>query len=220
MKQENILKTVADSIVVGDGTLAREAAERALDAGMPAQEVVNDGLVVGMRIIGEQWKTLEIFLPEVMLAVEAWRSAMEVVGPSLSAEAKDSLKKGVVVLGSVKGDIHEIGKNIVGILLETAGFEVHDIGYDNPASAFVTAAEKANADIIAASALMTTTMPYQKEIVDYLVDQGLRDKYFVMVGGGPVSAEWAAQIGADAHGRTAEDAVRLALEHMQRRQNA
>ena len=220
MTEQSILKTVASSIVAGDGPAAGDAVERALGAGLPAEQVVNEGLVAGMKIIGEKWKTLEIFLPEVMMAVDAFRSAMQIIEPRLTAEAKLGLRRGVVVLGSVKGDIHEIGKNIVGILLETAGFEVHDIGCDHPASTFVSAAENANADIIAASALMTTTMPYQKDIVEYLVTHGKRDRYFVMVGGGPVSSEWAEEIGADAYGRTAEDAVSLALDYMEKRQDS
>ncbi len=220
MTVQSALESVAACIVDGDEHRAQEAVEEALAMGLPPQEVVNGGLVASMRMVGDKWKAMEIFLPEVMMAVEAWQAAMDIIEPRLTAEARNDLKRGVVVIGTVKGDIHEIGKNIVAILLKTAGFEVHDLGTDVPASVFVSEAKKVKADIIAASALMTTTMPFQKDIVEYLTMRGQRDRYFVMVGGGPVTPQWAEEIGVDAYGQTADDAVRLALDHMDSRRRS
>lgn len=208
---------VANAVVEGDANQARGVVEGLLASGSDPEDLVNEGLVAGMRIVGDKWNKMEIFLPEVMMAVEAWQAAMDVVEPHLLSESREGLRRGVVVIGTVKGDIHDIGKNIVGILLKTAGFEVHDLGTDVMASAFVSKAEDVKADAIALSALMTTTMPFQRDVVDYLEMRGERDKYFVLVGGGATTQEWADEIGADAYGKTAEDAIRLLLSHLDAR---
>ena len=201
-----------EAVIGGDGPTAREAAADLIAAGASPVQVLNDGLLVAMRLVGDKWKANEIFLPEVLMAVEAWTAANEAVEPHLSASAIRDAKRGVVVIGTVKGDIHEIGKNIVATLLKTAGFEVHDLGKDLPASTFVSEAERLGADIIAASALMTTTMPYMKDVVEYLQSKKKREQFFYLIGGAPVSEAVAQAIGADAYGKTAEDGVRLALE--------
>jgi len=212
MSAPSQLQELASAVFEGDRERARKAAEAAIASGLPPMSVLNDGLVVAMRTIGEKWKAQEIFLPEVLMAVEAWKASMAVIGPKLSAENRAEARRGVVVIGTVKGDIHEIGKNIVAALLSTAGFEVHDLGTDLPASVFVTEAERLGADIIASSALMTTTMPHQRDVVEYLETKGKRNDFYYLIGGAPVSPEWAQEIGADAYGKTAEDAVRVALD--------
>jgi dimethylamine corrinoid protein len=220
MTSEQVLEALAASIAEGDEQGGRKGAEAALAAGIDPQKVLTEGLVAAMRTVGDRWKANVIFLPEVMMAVEAWNAAMEVVEPHLSADAKAGARRGVVVIGTVKGDIHDIGKNIVATLLRTAGFEVHDLGTDLTASYFVAEAERVKADIIAASALMTTTVPGQRDIVEYLQTIGKRGAYFYIVGGGGASQAWADEIGADAYGDTAEDAVRGALELMGQEQES
>ncbi|MCL4458660.1 MAG: B12-binding domain-containing protein [Chloroflexi bacterium] len=217
MSDEATLQALARAIVAGDVTAATAAAEQALQEGIPPVEAVEKGLLIGMRTVGDKWRAFEIWLPEVMLAVEAWKAAMAVLEPRMTRDNKETLRAGTVVIGTVKGDIHEIGKNIVATLLKAAGFEVYDLGSDIAASAFVEAAERTKADIIACSALMTTTMPNQKDVIEHLKGQGLREKYQVMVGGAPVDQLWANKIGADGYGATADDAVKVALQLMSER---
>jgi corrinoid protein of di/trimethylamine methyltransferase len=218
MDTENILEPLLNSIVTGDPSQAKEEARKALEQGIPPLDVLEHGMVAAMRVVGDKWETFEIFLPEVLLAINAWQAAMNIVDPMLSKEERADAIKGKVVIGTVKGDVHDIGKNIVSSLLKTAGFEVFDVGHDAPASVFITEAERVQANIIALSALMTTTMPYQRDVLEYLETRGIRDQYFVMVGGGAVTQEWADNIGADAYGETAEDAARLALGHVDSQQ--
>jgi corrinoid protein of di/trimethylamine methyltransferase len=212
MANKELFSDLRKCVLEGDQLKAKELTKAALAQGVSAREVLEQGLIQAMMIVGDKWKSMEIFLPEVLMAVEAWKGSMSLLEPLLSAEEKASTIKGKVVIGSVKGDIHEIGKNIVAILLKTAGFEVIDIGTDVPASVFVSEAEKSGAKIIAASALMTTTMPNQIDIIKHLESKGIRDEYFVMVGGGPVNQEWANKIGANGYGKSADDAVRLAIQ--------
>jgi trimethylamine corrinoid protein len=210
MSKKDSLTELITSVWQGDRSGAKQFAEEALNQGVSPKKLLEDGLVHAMNIVGDKWKSMEIFLPEVLMAVDAWQEAMDVVEPRLTEEEKTESVQGKVVIGTVKGDIHEIGKNIVATLLTTAGFEVIDIGTDVPASVFVSEADKSGAKIIAASALMTTTMPNQRDIIEYLESNGIRDKYFIMVGGAPVNQEWMEEIGADGYGKTADDAVQIA----------
>ena len=170
-----------------------------------------DRLVATMQKVGDRFARLEIFLPEMMMSGQTMASVMQILGPKISqsAGAAAALTKGKVVLGTVKGDLHEIGKNIVKLMLEATGFEVKDLGYDVDPLAFIKEAEALKADFIAASALMTTTMPHQKEIIDLLKDKGLRGKYKVVIGGAPTTQEWAEKIGADLYCYDAGSAPRL-----------
>jgi trimethylamine corrinoid protein len=177
--------------------------------------ILDDSLIPGIREVGEQFRRNEVSLPEMMMAADAWQEGMGLLEPLLAAQGQRGNTKGKVILGSVTGDVHSLGKNIVGMMLQTAGFEVVDLGIDVPAVRFVEEADKVQADAIALSALMTTTMPQQRDVIEYLETMGGRASYFVMVGGGPTNAEWAEQIGADGHGQTAADAVNLALAHME-----
>jgi len=187
--------------------------QEGLDKGLPARSLLDDGLVAGIREVGEMFRREEVYLPEMMLAAEAWQAGMDILEPLMQGQAQ-AVAKGRVVIGTVKGDIHALGKKIVSTMLKTAGFEVIDLGVDVAASRFVTAASDARADVIAVCALMTTTMPQQKQVIEHLVAAGRRSDFFVMVGGASTTPAWATEIGADGHGETAADAVALAEEYV------
>ncbi len=192
----------------GDAGRAGELARSALDEGTDVKGMV-DRLSAGMREVGDQFGTGDIFLPELMLAARAMQSAMDVLQPRLLESSEATVRRGTIVIGTVKGDVHEIGKDIAITMLRAAGFDVHDLGRDVNALDFVKRAEELRADVIGASALMTTTMPAQKELVDILVAKGLRDKYHVILGGAPVTPEWVAEAGADSWGEDAGTAVKV-----------
>ena len=207
MSKEKILDNLIQAIIGGDEAEAKKTTEDALAAGIAPLDVVQKGAVKAMNILGEKWRKFEIFLSHVMLAAEAMKSVMAILLPKIATEQKTKLSLGKVVLGTVSGDIHDIGKNIVATLLSVAGFEVHDIGVDIPSKDFIEKAKELNADIIAMSCLLSTSMYFQKDILQYLKDAGLREKFFIIVGGGPVTADWASEIGADGWGKYASDAV-------------
>ncbi len=197
----------------GNAPEAAAIAGRALEEGADPAGLV-DELSVGMRGVGDRFGSGEIFLPELMLSARAMQKAVDVLQPALSASSAASKQLGVMVLGTVKGDVHEIGKDIAIAMLRASGFEVYDLGRDVDPLDFVKRAEELHADIIGASALMTTTMPAQKELVDILVAKGLRDKYHVILGGAPVTAEWVAETGADSWGEDAAKAAKTLEEAM------
>jgi len=175
-------------------------------------EGIEKGLSKGMKIVGEKFNNSEIYLPEMIMAADVFNSVMEILKPHISAERLDKVKRGTVVIGTVKGDIHAIGKDIVAMLLETAGFTVYNLGTDVATSTFIEEARKVNADIIGLSSLLTTTMPSQKDVIDILKETGDRDKYTILIGGAPTSQDWADEIGADGYGETAESAGSLCSE--------
>jgi len=212
MSNESTYERLSGAIVAGDKDKLLGAVEDALKEGVAPSDIIEKGMSPGMKEVGEKFARYEIYLPEMMLAAEAWEHAMKVLEPKLLETGAESKKAGRVVIGTVKGDVHSIGKNIVGAMLKMSGFEVFDLGVDVAASAFVTKAEEVGANIIAASALMSTTIPQQKSIIEHLEARGVRDKYCVLVGGGSTSREWADSIGADGYGRTAGDAAALALK--------
>lgn len=203
MSLEALCKLVKD----GEAEEAHELARKLLEAGADPLEMI-DRLTKTMAHVGELFAKLEIFLPEIMLAGEALGRVVEVLGPCLD-KVGGRQHKGKVVLGVVKGDLHEIGKNIVKLMLETDGFEVKDLGYNVDSLIFVKEAEAMGADFIGSSSLMTTTMPRQKEIIQILNDKGIRDKYKVVIGGAPTSQMWADQIGADLYCQDAKSAAEL-----------
>lgn len=209
MGKEQILDNLAQSIIEGDEQMAIENAKAALKMQIDPLETVEQGLSKGMDVIGEQFGSGEVFLPELLMAANAFKAAMEILKPELEAQNKHTIQHGTIIVGTVRGDVHNIGKDIVSTVLETKGFDVVDIGVDNDALKFIQEAEKAKADVIALSCLMTTTMPAQKEIIETLDEMDLRDKYFVIVGGGPVTQEWADEINADGYGKTAVQAPKL-----------
>ena len=209
MANNEIYKKLSDAVVIGDQASTKTYAEEALKAGIDPLDAIENGLSRGMKIVGNKFMNGELFLPEMLMAADAFNAAMEVFKPAIEAGKKQLHSSGRVVLATVKGDIHAIGKNIVATVLETNGFEVIDLGVDQPSLEIIEQAKKNNADIIALSALMTTTMPGQKEVIDMLNELGLRQNFKVVVGGGPVNEEWAEEIGADGYGENAFQAVEV-----------
>jgi corrinoid protein of di/trimethylamine methyltransferase len=199
-----------------DGLKDEVAAEtrEALARGFSPQEVLAQGLVAGMDIVGVDFRDGILFVPEVLMSANAMKAGMEILRPLLVETGAPRI--GTMVIGTVKGDIHDIGKNLVAMMMEGAGFEVINLGINNDAEAFLNAIEQHQPDIIGMSALLTTTMPYMKVVVQALKDAGLRDSIYVMVGGAPVTETFAHAVGADAYGRDAAVAVELAKEYMSR----
>jgi dimethylamine corrinoid protein len=211
MSKEEILKKAADAILKQDEKAAVEVAKEALEAGLDPVEVIEKGFTEGIREVGDLFDRGKLFLPHVMLSADAMKKAIAVLEPAIG-EGKGKEKVGTVVIGTVEGDIHEIGKGIVSIMLQVAGFEVHDLGRDVPLKKFIEAAKETNANIVGASALMTTSLPGQKELINLLKDAGIRDKVKMMVGGAPATEKWAQKIGADAYAENATEAVAKAKE--------
>jgi corrinoid protein of di/trimethylamine methyltransferase len=216
MSRDEALKRIEQAIVRGDKERSSQLVKEALGE-MDPLNLIQGGMMPAMAKVGDRFSCGEIFLPEMLMAAEAWKEAMKLLKPKMLASGENAGNKGTVVIGTVQTDVHEIGKNIVATLLSTAGFEVHDLGVDISASTFIGKAEEVGADIIAASAIMTTTMTYQRDILEHLTASGLRDKYIVLVGGGVVNQKWADEIGADGYGETALDGVRVAKELLSRR---
>ncbi len=212
MTDKAIFEQLYNAIIAGDTGGLGQVVGEALKEGIKPSDIIEKGMSPGMKEVGDRFSRYEIYLPEMMMAAEAWESAMKILEPKLLESGEERKKVGKVVIGTVKGDIHSIGKNIVGAMLKMNGFEVFDLGVDIAASAFVTKAEEVGADIIAASALMSTTIPQQKNIIEHLEARGARGNYRFLVGGGSTTQEWADSIGADGYGRTAGDAVTLALK--------
>lgn len=207
-----IYDEIKEAIIDGDEDLAVELAERVVEEKIDAVEAVQNGFIKGIEEVGKNWLNGEVFLPDVMMAADAMSAGMEILEPALAAaEGEDNSyeDKGKIILGTVEGDIHDIGKNIVGALLTAAGYKVYDIGIDKKAEDFVEKAKEVDAKIIAASALLTTTMPAQSALVNYLDENNLRGQYKIIIGGGPTSPKWAEEIGADGWAETADEAVQL-----------
>lgn len=210
MTKEEIFDRLSLSIVKADMETAKEAAQEVIKGKVDPIEAIEKGLSKGMDIMGERFSKMEAFLPELIMAAQTFDMVMEILEPEIAAQKRKVIKAGTILIGTVKGDVHSIGKNIVTTVLKTGGFDVHDLGVDVSPLAFVEAAQKSRADIIALSSLMTTTMPGQREVIEVLEEMGLRNRYRVIIGGGPVNQQWADQIGADGYGETAADAVLLA----------
>lgn len=208
MSEGEIISRLKDAILKFDENLAREMAEEVLKANINPLRAVDEGLVKGLDIIGEKYEKDEIFLPELMMAANTFQVAMKVLEPAIAAIGKERVSKGRVVIGTVKGDIHRIGKDIVTLLLRNSGYEVHDLGEDVDLFTFIDTARKMNADAIGLSALLTSTLSGQKDVIDALLQNGERDRYIIMVGGGAVTQEWAESIGADLYAENAQVAVR------------
>ncbi len=207
---EDLYDGLADEIVEGTNLL--------LERGWSAQKVLDEALVEGMRIVGIDFRDGVLFVPEVLLAANAMKAGMEVLRPLLSESDVEPIGK--VVIGTVKGDIHDIGKNLVAMMLEGAGFDVVDIGINTDVDGYLAALEEHQPDILGMSALLTTTMPYMKVVIDTLRDKGLRDDYIVLVGGAPLNEEFGQAIGADAYCRDAAVAAEIATQLMRERRTA
>jgi methylmalonyl-CoA mutase cobalamin-binding domain/chain len=189
-----------------------------LDRGWAPYEVLTKSLVAGMAIVGEDFRDGILFVPEVLLAANAMKAGMSILRPLLIATGAPKLGK--MVVGTVKGDIHDIGKNLVGMMMEGAGFDVIDLGINNPVEDYLEALEREQPDILGMSALLTTTMPYMKVVIDTMIEKGIRDDYIVLVGGAPLNEEFGKAVGADAYCRDAAVAVETAKAIMTRKHNS
>jgi corrinoid protein of di/trimethylamine methyltransferase len=207
---DELYAALRQSVIDGDAVQSATLAQQALDDGVPPLDAIEIGLVPGLSWVGEQFGLGELFLPDMMLAARAMQKALDILEPELKAQSGQRKVVGRVVIGTVKGDIHEIGKNLVGMMLSTSGFEVHDLGVDVAPDRFVAAAKEHDADIVGVSALLTTTMAGQRTVVEALVTAGLRERVRVIVGGAPASESWAQEIGADGYSEDAIGAVALA----------
>jgi len=204
----DLIEQVHDDLYNGMKPEVEEATRIFLERGWTPDKVLNDALVEGMRIVGIDFRDGILFVPEVLLAANAMKGGMEILRPLLAETGAEPIGK--VVIGTVKGDIHDIGKNLVSMMLEGAGFEVIDLGINNPVEKYLEALEQHQPDILGMSALLTTTMPYMKVVIDTLKQRNLRDKYIVLVGGAPLNEEFGRVIGADAYCRDAAIAVETA----------
>jgi len=202
-----LLQDLCKAVETGDQDKGKDLVQKLVDGGTNPLEIIA-ALTEVMSEIGEKFARLEIFLPEMMMSGEAMSKVVEILTPHLK-KGGGGEPKGKVVLGTVKGDLHAIGKNIVKLMLEAGFFQVKDVGVDGDPVAFIKEADSFGADIIGASSLMTTTMPHQKEIIDILKEEGKRDKYKVVIGGAPTTPEWAEQIGADLYAPDAGSAAKL-----------
>jgi 5-methyltetrahydrofolate--homocysteine methyltransferase len=202
----DILNRISEYLDQGDEEKVAEITQQAIEQQIAAKTILDDGLIAGMKIIGEKFKKHEIFLPEVLLAARAMHAGMEKLKPLLLSEGIPT--KGKVVLGTVQGDLHDIGKNLVGIMLQGAGYEVIDIGSDAPPALFIETAKRENARVIGMSALLTTTMPMMKKVIDLLKEDDPQGRIKTVIGGAPVSRGYAEEIGADAYGYDGANAVK------------
>jgi corrinoid protein of di/trimethylamine methyltransferase len=207
---DGLFETMRQSIVDGDADAAAAAATAALEAGIDPLAAIDRGFVLGLDHVGAQFNIGEMFLPDMMLAARAMKAAMAVLEPALAAAGTVRRTAGRVVIGTVKGDIHEIGKNLVAMMLAASGFDVHDLGVDVPPESFAEKAAEVGADLVGVSALLTTTMTGQRAVIEALAARGLRPAVKVVVGGAPVTEAWATQIGADGYSRDAVGAVAVA----------
>lgn len=214
LPDDELVEQMHDDLYDGLADEIAEGTEILLDRGWSAQKVLNEALVEAMRIVGIDFRDGILFVPEVLLAAKAMKAGMAILRPLLAETGADTI--GSVVIGTVKGDIHDIGKNLVAMMLEGAGFEVFDLGINTDAEEFIQALDEHKPDILGMSALLTTTMPYMKVVIDAMSEKGIRDDYIVLVGGAPLNEEFGEAVGADAYCRdaavAADTAKRLVTE--------
>lgn len=211
---EELLKAMAQSIIDGEAEVAADLAKQAVEAGMDPLEAITKGYVAGVNEVGDSYACGNVFLPELVMAGEAMKAAIAVLEPELKRMGTTREILGRVVLATVEGDIHEIGKSLVGTMLTAAGFEVHDLGVNVPAERIIAKAEEVGADIVGLSALLTTTMVRQREVIEAMDRKGLRNRTRVMVGGAPVTQDWVQKIEADGYSEDAVGAVNAAKSLM------
>lgn len=207
-----IFSQLAQSLIDGDPDATAALTRQALDAGIEPLAVISGGLVPGMNVVGEKFSCGDYFLPDLIIAADGMQKAMDLLEPELRARQQEVESAGIVVIGTVKGDIHEIGKSLVGTMLSANGFKVYDMGVDVPTATFVNKVKETGANLVGLSALLTTTMTLQREVIQALAAAGLRDKVKVMVGGAPVTRSWAQEIGADGYAEDAMGAVQAARQ--------
>ncbi|MBV1864302.1 MAG: B12-binding domain-containing protein [Rhodobacteraceae bacterium] len=217
LSDDELVPQMHDDLYDGLKEEIEEAVNILLGRGWMPYDVLTKALVEGMRVVGIDFRDGILFVPEVLLAANAMKGGMAILKPLLAATGAPRL--GNMVIGTVKGDIHDIGKNLVTMMMEGAGFEVRDLGINNPVENYIGAMEEGEVDILGMSALLTTTMPYMKVVIDTMVEKGMRDDYIVLVGGAPLNEEFGKAIGADAYCRDAAVAVETATEMMGKRHN-
>ncbi len=217
LDDDELVQQMFDDLYDGLKEEIQEGVNILLERGWAPYDVLTKALVGGMTIVGKDFRDRILFVPEVLLAANAMKGGMFILKPLLAETGAPTIGK--MVIGTVKGDIHDIGKNLVGMMMEGAGFEVVDLGINNPVDAYLDTAEKEGADIVGMSALLTTTMPYMKVVIDTMIERGIRENYIVLVGGAPLNEEFGKAIGADAYCRDAAVAVETAKEHVLRKHN-
>jgi corrinoid protein of di/trimethylamine methyltransferase len=210
--QTELFQAMAQSIIDGDSDAATALAQQSIGQGINPLEAINQGFVVGVNHVGDAFSRGEAFLPELVMAGEAMKSAVSTLEPEMARRGTQRAVHGTVVLGTIAGDIHDIGKTLVGTMLSASGFKVYDLGVDVPITVLIEKALEVKADIIGVSALLTTTMVRQRDVIEALEDMNLRDEIQVMVGGAPVTREWVAEIGADGYSEDAIGAVVVAKQ--------
>jgi corrinoid protein of di/trimethylamine methyltransferase len=207
---DGIMAQITQSIIDGEPELTEDLTQQALAAGLEPLIIIKEGLVPGMNVVGEKFASGEYFLPNLIISASGMENAMKILEPELKARSQEVVAAGKVVIGTVQGDIHEIGKSLVGTMLSANGFQVFDLGVDVPVERFVEKVKETGANLVGLSALLTTTMSVQAEVVEALKKAGLRDQVKIMVGGAPVTKGWAEEIGADGYSEDAISAVELA----------
>jgi len=212
--QPDMAKAMAQSIIDGEAEIAEKLAKQAVELGIDPLEAINKGFVLGINHVGDEFSCGNAFLPELVMAGEAMKTAVAALEPEMARRGTERQVLGKVVLATIQGDIHDIGKTLVGTMLSAAGFQVYDMGVDVPVTTLLEKAREVNADIVGVSALLTTTMVRQRDVVEALDDMGLRPKVKVMVGGAPVTGEWVKEIGADGYSEDAIGAVQVAKQLM------
>jgi len=217
LDDDELVQQMFDDLYDGLREEIEEGVNILLERGWEPYRILTEALVGGMTIVGNDFRDGILFVPEVLLAANAMKGGMAILKPLLVETGAPRVGK--MVIGTVKGDIHDIGKNLVGMMMEGAGFEVVDLGINNPAENYIEAAKREDADIVGMSALLTTTMPYMKVVIDTMIELGIRDEYIVLVGGAPLNEEFGKAIGADAYCRDAAVAVETAKKYISRKHN-
>lgn len=210
-----LLYKITVSIVEGRPDETVDLTRQAIVDGLEPLVIINDGLTTGMNIVGDKFQTGEYYLPHLIIAASGMKQAMALLEPELQSRQQEADTAGIVVIGSVAGDIHEIGKSLVGTMMSANGFQVHDLGVDVSTAAFIAKVKETGADILGLSALLTTTMTVQRQIIRELEEAGIRDQVKIMIGGAPISQDWADKIGADGYAEDAVGAVELARQFME-----
>ncbi len=206
----DVLTKITASLVEGEPDETVDLTRQALEAGLEPLAIINEGLVPGMNTVGEKFQRGEYFLPHLIIAANGMQQAMELLEPELKERQQAVERAGTMVIGSVAGDIHEIGKSLVATMMSAAGFQVYDLGVDVPTKTFVSKVKETGANLLGLSALLTTTMTVQREVIEALEEAGIREQVKVIIGGAPVSQEWANTIGADGYAEDAVGAIELA----------
>ena len=207
---DDIISQITNAIIEGEPELIVELTQQALAKGLEPMQIIDQGLIPGMDVVGEKFGSGEYFLPNLIISANGMQDAMKILEPELRVRQQERKSAGKVVIGTVQGDIHEIGKSLVATMLSANGFEVYDLGVDVPVTKFIEKIRETNANFLGLSALLTTTMVVQREVIAALQQAGLRDKVKVLVGGAPVTRSWADEIGADGYAEDAIGAVTLA----------